>query len=115
MKCKKCNSSMIKYSEADSFKYICPICDEEPATQNDDLIEFDSNKYKITITIIDNPDISYLKKISQICVCNMLQAKKIVTETGYTFQEYDALDTREIKKKLDEYEIAYSISPEFHW
>lgn len=115
MKCKNCNNEMIKYAAGDDVEYICPVCDEEPATQIDNLIEFDSNQYVVKILTFGNYDKSMLKIISQICGCNVLEAKRILEETGKKFEPMDALETRSLKKRLDEEKIPYDISPDFNW
>ena len=115
MKCKKCNNEMIKYVAGGDVEYICPVCDEEPATQIDNLIEFDSNQYIVKILKISDYDKSMLKIISQICGCNFLEAKRILEETGKEFKPMDALETRNSKKKLEEGKVQYDISPDFNW
>lgn len=115
MKCKNCNNEMIKYVAGDNVEYICPVCDEAPATQIDNLIEFDSNQYVVKILTFGNYDKSMLKIISQICGCNVLEAKRILEETGKEFEPMDALETRSLKKRLDNEKIKYDISPNFNW
>jgi large subunit ribosomal protein L7/L12 len=115
MKCKKCNSELIEYKVGDKTEYICPVCDEAPATQIDNLIEFDSNKYTIKILTSKEHDKDVLKEIAQICGCNMLDAKKIIEVTGFEFKPMDALETRALKRKIERAGISYSISPEFRW
>lgn len=115
MKCKKCYSELIEYKVGDKTEYICPVCDEAPATQIDNLIEFDSNKYTIKILTSKEHDKDVLKEIAQICGCNMLDAKKIIEVTGFEFKPMDALETRALKRKIERTGISYSISPEFRW
>ena len=96
MKCKKCNNELIEYRVGDKTDYICPVCDEAPATQIDNLIEFDSNRYTIKILVSNDYNKAVLKEVSQICGCNILEAKKIIEETGFEFKPMDALETRDI-------------------
>lgn len=115
MKCKKCNSELIEYRIGDTTEYICPICDEAPATQIDNLIEFDSNKYIIKIIAGKEYEKSLLKEVARVCACNVLEAKKILENTGFEFLPMDALDARALKHKLDDIGVNYAISPEFRW
>lgn len=115
MKCEKCNSELIEYKHGNTIEYICPICDEVPATQIDNLIEFDSNKYIIKINAGKEYEKSLLKGVAQVCACNALEAKKILENTGFEFAPMDALDTRALKYKLDEIGVNYAISPKFRW
>ena len=115
MKCRNCNNEMIKYDTGDNIEYIFPVCDEEPATQIDDLSEFDSNKYIVKILTVGNYDKSMLKNISRICECNYLEANRILEESGKEFEPMDALETRNLKKRLDEYQVQYDILPDFKW
>lgn len=49
MNCKKCGNLLIEYHNGNESELICPVCDEAPATQNDNLIEFDSNVYVVRV------------------------------------------------------------------
>ena len=115
MKCKKCNNELIEYKIGDKTEYICPLCDEAPATQIDNLIEFDSNKYIVKIVAGKIYEKTLLKGVARVCACNTLEAKKILDNTGYEFAPMDALDTRALKHKLDDIGVDYAISPEFRW
>ena len=90
MKCIKCNNELIKYMNGESIEYICPVCDEEPATQIDNHIEFDPNRYVVKILKVEDYEMSMLKTISQICGCNILEAKRILEVTGKSFKAMDA-------------------------
>ena len=114
MICEKCKSKMIKIGENEG-DYICPICDGEPVTQKIDLIEYDINKYVIKIPMVKEYDTATLKEISHLCSCNVLQAKKILEETGFEFKPMDAIETRALKDKIDETKVKYEITPEFLW
>ena len=115
MKCQKCNNELIEYKVGDETEYICPICDETPATQTDNLIEYDSNKYVVKIVTEKTYEKSLLKGVARVCACNTLEAKRILENTGFEFVPMDALDTRALKRKIDEIGITYVISPEFRW
>ena len=115
MKCKKCNNELIKYVEGDTIEYICPLCDETPVTQNENLIELDPNKYVVKILTVKKYEKTMLKAVGQICSCNILEAKRILEITGKKFPPLDALETRNLKKKLDEEKIAYIITPSYKW
>lgn len=115
MKCNKCGNLLIEYNNGHEMEYICPNCDETPATQNDNLIEFDLNEYTVRIlprTVCSKEE---LKKVALVCECNIIEAKKILKSNGKTFPAMDALDTRELKEKLDSMEIQYDIVPNFNW
>ena len=45
MKCSKCNNELIEYRCGINIEYVCPVCDEIPVTQTENLIEYDFNKY----------------------------------------------------------------------
>lgn len=115
MKCKNCSNEMIRYIAGDDIEYICFVCDEKPATQIDNLIEFDPNRYIVKILTVEDFDKSMLKAISHICGCNFLEAKKILEETGKEFNPMDAIETRKLKNRLEEYKILYDISPDYNW
>ena len=115
MKCKKCNNELIEYKVGDKTEYICPVCDEAPATQTDNLIEFDSNKYVVIILPTKENGKDLLKEIALICGCNILGAKKILEDTGFEFKLMDALETRFLKERIEKSGISYSITPEFRW
>jgi len=115
MKCSKCKNELIEYRNGDSVEHICPICDEMPVTQYENLIEFDSNKYTVKILVTKDYDKSMLKGVATICSCNMLEAKKILEETGMEFKPYDALETRALKRKIEEIGVSYVVTPEFNW
>ena len=115
MKCKKCNNELIEYRAGQEIEYICPICDESPATQIDNLIEYDTNMYIVKILPSNEMDKELLKEVSKICECNILAAKEILAGSGKEFNKMDALDTRELKSKLDSSRIKYVITPEFKW
>lgn len=115
MKCKKCNTELIEYRNGDITEYICPVCDETPATQEDHLIEYDSNKYIVKIVPGKQYDKDLLKRIASVCSCNMLEAKRILESVGYAFKSMDALDTRALKHRLEEIGAPYDIDPEFRW
>ena len=106
MKCKKCNSELIEYRTGDSVEYICPVCDESPATQVENLIEFDPNKYVVRIVPV---------KTYEKSVLNTLEAKRILEENGFEFKPMDALDTKSLKRKIEDVGCEYTISPEFRW
>ena len=115
MKCPKCKNDLIEYGAGDSKEYICPVCDEMPATQVDDLIEYDSNKYVLKILVSKNYDRALLKKVSQLCSCNVLEAKRIIEETGKEFKPMDALEMRALKRKIDSLGVLYVITPTYKW
>ncbi len=106
---------MIEYQTGDSVEYICPMCDEAPATQVENLIEFDPNKYVVRILPVKSYEKSILKGVAQLCMCNTLVAKRILEEDGYEFKPLDALDTKSLKKKIENVGCEYTISPEFKW
>lgn len=47
-------------------------------------------------------------------VC-FLEAKKILEKTGKEFKSMDAIETRKLKNRLEEYKILYDISPDYNW
>ena len=115
MKCKKCGNILIEYNNGNEVELICPVCDETPATQNDNLIEFDSNRYTVRVLPQTTYGKEQLKRIAVVCGCNFIEAKNILEGTGKTFPAMDALDTRALKEKLDSMEIQYDIVPKFNW
>ena len=115
MKCPKCKNELIEYSNGENVEYICPICDEMPVTQSENLIEFDSNKYTVKILATKEYDKDMLKGVSALCSCNILEAKLILEKTGMEFKPIDALETRALKKKIEEIGVSYAITPSFNW
>jgi len=115
MKCKKCKNELIEYRMSDTIEYICPVCDELPVTQTDDLIEFDTNRYVVRILTVKDYNKNMLKDITKICSCNILEAKRILEITGMEFKQMDAIETRELKSKLEKTSVSFEIIPEFHW
>ena len=115
MKCNKCDNELIEYRCGNDIEYICPVCDEPPVTQVENLIECDPNMYTMTILAVKDYDRSMLKKISEICACNVLEAKKILEETGKEFSPVDALEMRSLKHRTDDLGISYKIYPRFNW
>ena len=115
MKCKKCNSELIEYRTGDSVEYMCPVCDESPAPQVENLIEFDPNKYVVRIVPVKTYEKSVLKGVARLCMCNTLEAKRILEENGFEFKPMDALDTKSLKRKIEDVGCEYTISPEFRW
>ena len=115
MKCKKCNSELIEYQEGNEILNICPICDETPATQVENLIEYDSNRYTISIPSIGSCDSNMIRATAKLCSCNYLEAKTILEKTGMVFKPMDAIDTRAMKKKLEQAGVRFVITPDFNW
>ena len=115
MKCSKCNNELIEYRCGINIEYVCPVCDGIPVTQTENLIEYDSNKYTMTILAVKNYDKSMIKKICEICACNVLEAKNILEETGKQFSPIDALEMRSLKRRADNLGISYKINPNFNW
>lgn len=72
-------------------------------------------RYIVKILTVEDFDKSMLKAISHICGCNFLEAKKILEETGKEFNPMDAIETRKLKNRLEEYKILYDISPDYNW
>lgn len=52
MKCDKCSNELIEYRCGNNIEYICPVCDEAPVTQTENLIEYDPNMYTMTILTV---------------------------------------------------------------
>lgn len=115
MRCKKCNAELIEFRSGDSVEYICPVCDEAPVAQAEELIEYDSNKYTIKIIAVEKYDKQIIKEVARICSCNYLDAKKILEETGKVFKPMDAIETRAMKKKIEKTGIQFVITPDFNW
>ena len=115
MKCDKCSNELIEYRCGNNTEYICPVCDEAPVTQTENLIEYDPNMYTMTILTVKDYDKSMLKKIGEICSCNVLEAKKILEKTGKEFSPVDALEMRSLKHRADDLGISYKIDPQFNW
>ena len=86
-----------------------------PATQADNLIEYDPNKYVLRILKVKKYDKSLLKKVSRICSCNILEAKRIIEDTGKEFKPMDALEMRVLKRQIEETGVPYDITPEYKW
>ncbi len=74
MKCDRCSNELIEYRCGNNTEYICPVCDETPITQTENLIEYDPNMYTMTILTVKDYDKSMLKEIGEICGCNVLEA-----------------------------------------
>ena len=115
MKCEKCNNELIEYRNGEEIKYICPICDEAPSTQIDNLIEYDSNKYIVKLLPISTYEKDLLKSVTKLCSCNYLEAKSILEVKGKEFAPMDAIDTLKLKEQIDEVGIPYIITPKFNW
>lgn len=115
MNCKKCGNLLIEYHNGNESELICPVCDEAPATQNDNLIEFDSNVYVVRVLPLAEYSKEQMKKVASVCGCNILEAKNILESHGKTFPAMDVLDTRALKEKLDSLEVQYEITPKFNW
>ncbi len=77
--------------------------------------EFDPNKYVVRIVPVKTYEKSVLKGVARLCMCNTLEAKRILEENGFEFKPMDALDTKSLKKKIEDVGCEYTISPEFRW
>lgn len=115
MRCEKCKSELIEYRNGEDIEYICPVCDEAPSTQIDNLIEFDSNRYSVKLLPIAKYEKDLLKSVAKLCSCNFLEAKRIVEVTGKEFEPMDAIDTLKLKEQIEEVGIPYVITPKFNW
>lgn len=103
------------YQSGEVLEYICPVCDEAPVTQIENIIEFDANRYDIFIPPIKEYGRDMIKIVADICSCNFLQAKAILEDTGYKFSNMDAIETKRLKSLIDSKGIEYEISPRFRW
>ena len=94
-----------------------------PATQADNLIEYDPNKYVLRILKVKKYDKSLLKKVSRICSCNILEAKRIIEDTGKEFKPMDLYPEFQSSSwyisDIDEFTTRskdpYDITPEYKW
>lgn len=112
-KCPKCGKELKRIKQNSGVAYCCINCDYSVATTDLDPIFEDQQEY--TITLLPNNSINkdILKVISSITNLNYIDCKKMVEKAPSIIFKGDATDAKDVKAKLDNNNIKYSIEPLF--
>ena len=111
MKCLTCGTEMECKIEGHCISWICNNCGDGLATSYFEPIELDQTDYCLHIAPLTNPSMDVLRYISQLFMCNYMQAKaRLNSELIITDK---ALKVRDIARKLNTFGLTYTITPDF--
>lgn len=112
-KCPYCGREMEYIVDGPSLIYKCTKCNYSEATTNATGINWDSNKYKLTICPNGSePTIEQIKVVSAITAMNYIDSKKLLINGGEILEE-EAVIIKQKSIMLKNVSIDYTISPEF--
>ncbi len=110
MNCKKCNTEMMAFTEGSTCGVKCPNCGYNIVTSCLANNELPEENYTIMVGTIDEPQVSVLKMIANICRCNYLEAKKKL-KSGLEFKGLTAYEAQMILQQLRSEDMHYTIKP----
>jgi len=112
-KCPKCGKELKRIKQNSGVAYCCVNCDYSVATTDLDPIFEDQQEYTIRILPNNSLDKETLKVLSSIAKLNYIDCKQLIEKAPSIIFKGDAVDVKDIKSKLDNSNIAYSIEPVF--
>ncbi len=110
--CEKCGTEMVSFQRGSSCGMECPKCGWGWATTYWPEIASDETNYTISIPAISNPPVDIIRYMSKILSCNFIVANEKLKTTGIQVAG-QARKIQEIRKKLMELGVVFSISPDF--
>ena len=114
--CPICGNKLIEEVEGSSLIIKCTKCDYSVATSNISLIYEDETIYTVTIeegNSVKMDVITTLKTITGLSTSEMLD----IIKAGCPYDLYAgrAVEVKEMKSKLENANIKFSIKPNFQW
>ncbi len=113
--CEKCGSEMIPIKKDSTVGMVCPNCGHGFVTSYIDPIYEDFQEYKIYLTEGNTVTKDNYFLIQSLTNMSMLEIKHLFETTPYLLFKGLAPEVKELKEKLDECSINYSIVPEFKY
>ena len=113
MNCPKCGSILNELIKKNSREYYCSQCNYGVSAFVTEPIDEDDIIYKLEVLPQDN-NISQVQLISKLGFINLLVAEKMLKDGGVLI-EGEATKINDIRNELDDFNIKYSITPEFKW
>lgn len=110
--CPKCGTEMIAVYEKPALNLTCPKCGCKIATTRWEEIDLDDTNYQIILKPFKTPSMEIIKLVSKKTGLNFIDSKKLL-ENGGLFMEDKAIAIKKQCNMLDNYNIEYTITPDF--
>ena len=111
MKCLSCGTEMECKIEGHCLSWICNNCGDGIATSYFEPIELDQTDYYLHIAPVIAPSPDVLRYISQLLMCNYMQAKARLVDEIIIKEK--ATKVNDIAYKLTTLNLAYTITPDY--
>ena len=111
MKCITCGTEMECKIEGHCLSWICHNCGDGLATSYFEPIELDQTDYYLHIAPVIAPSPDVLRYISQLLMCNYMQAKACLNDEIIIKEK--ATKVREISRELITFNLDYTITPDY--
>jgi len=112
-RCPKCGSGLISAVEGSALVVRCTKCEYSVATTHIDSIYEDDNEYEVFLEEGNEITKENYFLIQSLTNMSMLEIKHLFETTPYLLFKGLAPEVKELKERLDECSINYSIVPEF--
>ena len=113
MICEKCGTKMEWCKDGHLITWICTNCGDAVATSFFEQFEIDTTVYHIFIVPIAKVTVKELKVIAEVANCNYIEAKQKLETAPNEIFHGNALEIMSIRKKLQESNLAFTITPDF--
>jgi len=113
--CEKCGNEMIPIKKDSTVGMVCPNCGYGVVTSFIDPIYEDYQEYEIYLTEGNTVTKDNYFLIQSLTNMSMLEMKHLFETTPFLLFKGLAPEVKELKGKLDECSINYSIVPEFKY
>lgn len=110
--CEKCGSPMRPLDPQKPIDMTCDKCGWGQATTYIEPIFSDTTTYSLTIRKMNNPNAKVLRVLANICNCNYIKAKELVTSQDVVITDL-ATSIKECAIMLCKNDINFEIVPEF--
>lgn len=114
-KCPNCGNKLISEINGSALIIRCTKCDYSVATTHIDPIYEDDSEYEIFLEEGNEITKENYFLIQSLTNMSMLEIKHLFEATPYLLSKGLAPEVKELKEKLDECGISYSIVPEFKY